>query len=217
MRSRTLPLLLALLAAPALAADPPADPPPASSPAPAPPLADEPPPPAPPPVEAPLPKLGLRLGVGLPDGASADLVFRPLPSLRVQAGPSWNYLAFGVQVGVAITPFRWAVSPVLEGTWGHFFAADLNKIWNDIPVELQSLASSVGYDYFNGQVAIEFGSPSGFTFSIGAGISYVWSDIPGSATTIQNPGTPDETTVTVVSPSLRAVTPSLRLGMLFYF
>jgi hypothetical protein len=212
MRPRTLPLLLALLAAPALAADPPAPVPPLAEP----PVA-EPAPPPPPATEAPLPKLGLRLGVGLPDGASADLVFRPVPSLRLQAGPSWNYLAFGVQAGVAITPFRWAVSPVLEATWGHFFAADLNKVFKDIPVELQSLASSVGYDYLNGQVGIEFGSPSGFTFSIGLGLSYVWSDITGTATTVQNPGTPDEATVTVVNPAIRAVTPSLRLGMLFYF
>jgi len=206
-------LLLLLLTAPAaaLGEDPVPPAPPATA------TAAEPIPPAPPPPEAPLPKLGMRLGVGLPDGMTANLVYRPLPSLRVQAGPSWNVLAFGLQAGVAITPFRWAVSPVLEATYGHFFGADLNKIIKDIPAELQSLASDVGYDYFNGQVGIEFGSPSGFTFSVGLGLSYVWCDVTGTATTVQNVGTPDEATVTIVNPSFRAVTPSLRLGMLFYF
>jgi hypothetical protein len=211
MRPRRLVLLLLLSAAPALAEDP--------APGPAAPAAEEtatasPPPP---PAEAPLPKIGLRLGLGGPDGATASLVVRPLPSLRVQAGMAWNYLGWGVQGGVAVTPFRWAVSPVLEASYGHFFGADLNKVIKDVPEELQSLASDVGYDYLNGQVGIELGSPSGFTFSLGVGLSYFWSDIPGTSTTVQNPGTPDEATVTIVNPSLRAVIPSFRLGMLFYF
>jgi hypothetical protein len=208
MRPRRLVLLLLLSAAPALAVDPApgSDTPPAS-----------PAPPPPPPVEAPLPMVGLRLGLGGPDGATASLVVRPLPSLRFHAGPAWNYLAWGVQGGVAVTPFRWAVSPVLEASYGHFFGADLNKVIKDVPAELQPLASDVGYDYLNGQVGIELGSPRGFTFSIGLGLSYFWSDIHGTATTIQNPGTPDEAAVTVVNPSLRAVIPSFRLGMLFYF
>lgn len=235
MRPRLLPALLLLLAAPALATDPaPAAAPgtdataapgtdPAAAPAPAPapaPVAAPgavPAPPAPPPLEAPLPKLGLRLGVGVPDGATANVVLRPLPFLRVQAGPSWNYLGFGLQGGVAVTPFRWAVSPVLELTYGHFFGTDLNRVLTNIPAELQAMASHVGYDYFNGQVGIEFGSPRGYTFSIGLGLSYLWSNLSGSATTVQNPGTPDEVTVTVLNPSIRAVTPSLRFGMLYYF
>jgi hypothetical protein len=204
MRPRRLVLLLLLAAAPALAEDP-APGPAAASPDPS------------SPAEAPLPRLGLRLGLGGPDGATASLVVRPLPSLRFHAGPAWNYLGWGVQGGVAVTPFRWAVSPVLEATYGHFFGADLNKVIKDIPAELQSLASDVGYDYLNGQVGLELGSPRGFTFSIGLGLSYLWSDIRGAATTVQNPGTPDEATVTVLNPSLRAVIPSFRLGMLFYF
>jgi hypothetical protein len=210
MRPRRLVLLLLLAAAPALAEDP--APGPAAT---APPAAASPDPS--PPVEAPLPKLGLRLGLGGPDGATASLVVRPLPSLRFHAGPAWNYLGWGVQGGVAVTPFRWAVSPVLEASFGHFFGADLNKVIKDIPAELQSLASDVGYDYLNGQVGLELGSPRGFTFSIGLGLSYLWSDLHGTATTVQNPGTPDQATVTVANPSLRAVIPSFRLGMLFPF
>jgi len=231
---RPLMLLLLLLANPAVADDPaapPATPPPAAdaaapgSPADQPRAADEagpaqataPIPAPPPPAEAPLPRFGIRFGAGLPDGATADLVFRPQRWLRLQAGPAWNYLGWGAQGGIALTPFRWAISPVFEVRYGHFFSADLNKTFKDIAVELQPLASDVSYDYVNGQVAFEFGSPRGFTFSLGFGLSYFWTDIRGTASTVQNPGTPDEATVTVTDPSLRAVIPSVRLGVLYYF
>lgn len=212
MRPRLLPLLLLLLATPTLAEDP--APPPAAA------AAEptvNPAPPPPPPLEAPLPKLGLRLGAGLPDGLAANLVFRPLPYLRLQAGPAWNYLAFGMQAGVAVTPFRWAVSPVLEANYGHFFGADLNKVIKNVPTEVKPLVKDFGYDYFSGQLGVEFGSPRGLTFSVGLGLSYLWSNVKGSATVVRNPGTTNEATVTVANPVLRAVTPSLRLGVLFYF
>jgi hypothetical protein len=196
MRPRLLPVLLLLLASTALA-DEPAQPPPRA--------------------DAPIPKLGLRVGLGLPDGLTADLVYRPIPSLRLQAGPSWNYLAFGLQVGVAITPFRWAVSPVLEFSYGHYFGADLSKVFKNVTAEVQPLVKDVAYDYLNGQIGIEFGSPSGLTFSIGLGLSYLWTDVNGTATLLRNQGTPDATTVVISNPSLRAVTPSLRLGVLYYF
>ena len=196
------------VAGPASAAEPAAEQAPAQASAPV---------PAPPPAEAPLPRFGIRFGAGIPDGATADLVFRPQRWLRLQAGPAWDYVGWGVQGGVALTPFRWAISPVFEVRYGHFFSANLNKTIKDIPVELQPLASDVAFDYVNGQVAFEFGSPRGFTFSLGFGLSYFWTDIRGTGTTVQNPGTPDEATVTVTDPSLSAVIPSVRLGVLYYF
>jgi len=226
-------LLLLLLANPALADDPAAPattPPPAAeaaapaSPSDQPVATGEAAPaqasalaPAPPPAEAPLPRFGIRFGAGIPDGATADLVFRPQRWLRLQAGPAWDYVGWGIQGGVALTPFRWAISPVFEVRYGHFFSADLNKTIKDIAVELQPLASDVSFDYVNGQVAFEFGSPRGFTFSLGFGLSYFWTDIRGTASTVQNAGTPDEATVTVTDPSLSAVIPSVRLGVLYYF
>jgi hypothetical protein len=159
----------------------------------------------------------MRLGAGFPDGATADVVFRPMPWLRLQAGPAWNYLAWGFQGGVALTPIRWVISPVLEARYGHFFGANLNKVAKNLSAEVQSLATDVGYDYFNGQLALEFGSPRGFTFSLGVGLCYLWTDVNGTGTVVQNRGTPDQATVTIVNPSVRAVLPSVRLGMLYYF
>ena len=143
---RQFTLLLLLLATPALADDAAAPPPapaeaplaaapaaaPAAEPA-APPSADPPlpaaeavpAPPPPPPAEPPLPRFGIRLGAGAPDGATADFVFRPQPWLRLQAGPAWNSVAWGAQGGIALTPFRWAVSPGLELRYGRFASANL--------------------------------------------------------------------------------------------
>jgi hypothetical protein len=64
---------------------------------------------------------------------------------------------------------------------------------------------------------MEIGSPSGLSFSLGVGLSYFWSDLHGTATTDHNAGTPDAATVTVTNPKLRAVIPSVRLGLLLYF
>jgi hypothetical protein len=236
---RPLPLLLILLATPALADDPPPPDAPAAAtqaalepsqaPATTAPAATAPAAaapaataeavatPTPPPPEAPLPRFGMRLGAGFPDGATLDLVYRPRPWIRLQAGPAWNYVAFGGQGGVALTPFRWAVSPVFEVRYGRFGGADLNKVIKDIPAEMQSLATDVTYDYVNGQLAFEMGSPSGFTFSLAFGLTYLRSDVHGTGTTDKNTGTPDAVTVTVTDPSLRAVFPSVRLGLLYYF
>jgi hypothetical protein len=226
------PSATAVEATPATAAPAPvqppteATPPPTTAPVAAPvaPVAATPPPdeavpapPPPPPSEAPLPRFGLRLGAGVPDGATADFVYRPQRWLRLQAGPAWNYLAWGFQGGVAITPIRWAISPVVEVRYGHFFGVDLNQKFKSIDPELKPLVSDVGYDYVNGQLAFEFGSPRGFTFSLGIGLCWFWTSIHGTATTVQNAGTPDEVTVTVTDPSLKAMLPSLRLGMLYYF
>ena len=203
--------------APAAATPPP--PPAENVPAtpPPPPAENVPAPPLPPPAEAPLPRFGLRLGAGFPDGATADFVYRPQRWLRLQAGPAWNYLAWGFQGGVAFTPIRWAISPVIEVRYGHFFSTDLNRTFKSIEPELKPLVADVGYDYLNDQLALEFGSPRGFTFSLGVGLSWFWTNIHGTATTIQNAGTPDEVTVTVTDPSFKAMLPSLRLGMLYYF
>jgi hypothetical protein len=261
---RPLPLLLLLLALPALADDPPATSPgePTASPAPAPPpapLVTEPiqlqPPVEPPPALAPetsppapekpvtpaaaepastvaaapaprLPRFGMRLGLGLPDALTADMIYRPLPFLRLHAGPAWNYLSMGVQGGVAIQPFRWWASPVLEASYGHFFGGDLTRLVHDTSngskLDVKPLLRKVGYDYFSGRLSLEFGSPRGFAFSIGLGISYFWTTLHGTATgttTSSNPAADGYQSyrLSVTNPSLRAVIPSARLGFLFYF
>ena len=154
----------------------------------------------------------------LPDGVTADLVCRPLPYLRLQAGPAWNYLACGMQGGVAVTPFRWAVSPVLEASYGHFFGADLNRVFKNVPAELQPLRLGRRLRLLQrpGRPRARLAARPHLLAGARA-LLLLERPSTAPATVVKNQGTPDEATVTVANPSLRAVIPSLRLGLLYYF
>jgi hypothetical protein len=169
----------------------------------------------------PYPKFGLRFGLGVPHGVTADLVVRPLPSLRLMAGPAWNYLSYGIQGGIALTPVRWYISPVLEASAGHFFHSNLSSLYKPKPgdrVDPTQLLEKVAYDYVSGHFNLEFGSPRGFTFSMGVGLTWFWMTLHGSATALPDPASTGQPwTVTMSNPTVRAVIPSLRLGFLFYF
>ncbi len=168
----------------------------------------------------PYPRFGMRLGIGFPEVATAAFVFRPIPLVRLSAGPAWNYYGWGLQAGVGITPIRWYISPVFEVSYGHYFPANLSKLHTPSAgdnLDLGTLLEKVNYDYFNGQVSFEFGSPRGFTFALGVGLSYFWTNLHGTATSSPDPGATQPATVTMTDPSLRMVVPSLRLGMLYYF
>ncbi len=168
----------------------------------------------------PYPRFGMRLGIGFPEAATAAFVFRPIPLVRLSAGPAWNYYGWGLQAGVGITPIRWYISPVFEVSYGHFFPANLSKLHTPSAgdnLDLGTLLEKVNYDYFNGQVSFEFGSPRGFTFALGVGLSYFWSNLHGTATSSPDPGATQPATVSMTDPSVRMVVPSLRLGMLYYF
>jgi hypothetical protein len=168
----------------------------------------------------PYPRFGIRLGVGFPEAATAAFVFRPIPLVRLSAGPAWNYYGWGMQAGVGITPIRWYISPVLEVSYGHFFPANLSKLYTPKAGDNFSpgtLLEKVNYDYFNGQLSFEFGSPRGFTFALGVGLCYFWTNLHGTATSLPDAGATQPATVSMTNPSVRMVLPSLRLGMLYYF
>jgi hypothetical protein len=216
---RTLLLLLALAAPAAALAQgelpgaepagpaglPPPPPPPAQGPSPA--------------SERPLPLLGLQLGVGVPEGAVAALVYRPHPVLRLSAGPAWNYLGFGLQLGATVLPFRWAVSPTVSADYGHFFDADARFIADrstGVPPEVRPLLAKVGYDYVDGQLGLEVGSPRGLAFFLRGGIAYVWTTVRGTSEAVHTSSS-GQAVVAVSDPRLRATIPTLKLGVLLAF
>jgi hypothetical protein len=212
------PLALLLLLVPAL---PLAQPPAAGlGPSQAPLAGDLPPPPPPPPSEAPWPLFGLRLDAGVPDGAVAALIYRPIPSLRASVGPTWNYLGYGFQVGAAWSPFRWAVSPTLSLDYGHYFNADasfLAKGSGGAPSDIQPLLKKVGYDYLDGQLGLEFGSQRGLTFYLRGGLAYLWTTIHGATESISASGQAGTTRVVMADPRVRATIPTVKLGFMYFF
>jgi hypothetical protein len=161
----------------------------------------------------------VRLDLGFPDGAVLAVVVRPIPSLRVAAGPAWNYLGFGYQLGAGFAPFRWAITPVLSFDYGHFFDSDASRIFSGstgVPTQIQPLLKKVGYDYIDGQLGLEFGSQRGFCFFLRGGLAYFWTSVRGASQAAQGNGG-GTTTVTMSDPRLRATLPSVKLGVIVFF
>jgi hypothetical protein len=162
-----------------------------------------------------LPRWGLALGAGFPEFATASVVFRPLRPVRLQAGPSWNYFGWGLQGGVTLAPWAFAVTPVLSLDAGRFFASDLSFLASDGDngAAMKPLLENVSYSYAGAAVGLEVGSPRGLTFSIRIGLSYVSIATHGTGTRSEADGS----SVTLSDPSLNATLPSLKLGVQYWF
>jgi hypothetical protein len=177
-------------------------------------------PPARPPAEPGLPEFGLALDAAFPQGVALGALYRPLPFLRLWAGPAWSYPAFGVQGGLGLVLVRWAVTPVVSVEAGRFFATDLSpfvKRAGSVPSEMLPLLTDVRYSYAAAHLGFEFGSQRGFTFALRLGLSRLSIRTSGTGTVKTNEGTPDETTLVFVNPRFGGTAPSLKLGLSYWF
>jgi hypothetical protein len=164
------------------------------------------------------PRFGVSAALGVPDGAVLSGVYRPLDWLRLSAGGSWNYFGYGLQGGVGVAPFHWAIDPTFNLELGHYFDADMTWVASNsagVPTELEPLLKRVGYSYANAQLGIELGSARRFVFFARAGLSYFWTTIHGVTETTRT--TSGQTaTVRIADPEFRATLPSVKLGFLLY-
>jgi hypothetical protein len=178
--------------------------------------ADEPEPP-PPPGEVHAPRLGVGVGVGVPQAASLDLLYRPVPWLRLSAGPSWDYVGWGLHGGAVFSPVRWAVTPTLGIEVGRIFEADLNKVLS-VDAGLQPLLERVQAQYLAATLGLEIGSQRGFALSLRLGLAWLKVDTHGSGQLTGSGGIAgqNDALVTVTSPTLRASTPTVQLGLQYY-
>lgn len=218
-----MPLAALLLAAALAQADVPLPPPPPGTALVPTGAAALPPPPAPPELEGeparPPARFGLAVEGGFPEGAALGLLYRPLDSLRLWAGPAWNYASFGVQGGVAWQPWRLVVSPVVSVEAGRYFSSDVSFAARDgsgVPDELAPLLEDVRYVYGAAHVGVELGSPSGLAFTIKVGLAYVDIEARGTARSTEEAGG-GEATVEFDDPRLRGTLPSVKLGLQYWF
>ncbi len=178
------------------------------------------PPPPPPPDEVPaaapgLPRFGLAVDAGAPEGVVASALYRPFPALRIFAGPSWNYSALGFHAGATVVPWRFALTPTLSVEGGRYFSSDLSWLARDsrgVPAALEPLLRDVSYAYGSLHAGLEVGSPSGLALSVSAGLSYLSVRSRGTATT-----TAGGARVELSDPRIRAVLPSVKLGLQYWF
>lgn len=180
--------------------------------------------PAPPPPpsfeETPaLPRFGLSLGGGFPQGATLGLLYRAAPIVRLWAGPAWNYASVGLHAGAAIQPWRFAVSPVLSAEAGRYFSSDVSFAAKDasgVPEELAPLLEDVRYAYGAVHLGLEVGSPTGLSCSLAVGVAYVSVQAMGTARATEGTGG-GTTAVEFDDPRLRGTLPSVKLALQYWF
>jgi len=160
-------------------------------------------------------RFGLMIDAGVPDGANASLVFRPLGWLRVHAGGGTNLVSPGIRAGVSILPLSF-ISLNVDG--GHYFNGDANKlartISGDPTIDVPALRD-ISYDYANFHVGLELGG-SVMQFYIHGGMSYLAGSVKNLGPTL-NQSLDSEGMVTVSEdPRIRAWAVSARVGLIFY-
>lgn len=169
-------------------------------------------------VAAAEPKLGVTVDAGVPDGANAALVFRPVSRLRIHAGASHNAVSYGARAGITVSPLRTWIAPTLSVDYGRFSDGNANPVVQMISGDGSSSSSVLerfGYSYANAHLGLEFGRTRA-TFYIHAGISYVTGKLQGlsEASDMTDSGT----TITFSeAPTFAATTASARIGLVVYF
>ena len=155
------------------------------------------------------PSFGVTADVGVPDGANAALVYRPIRALRVHAGVGHNYVSRGVRGGITLVPLASVVTPTLSVDYGRYFTGDANPLARMITGDdtFQSSAlEEVGYDYANAHVGLEVGRTRA-TFYVHAGASRITGDVRGLES---------ESVTFSQDPKLTMRTVSARVGLIIY-
>jgi hypothetical protein len=169
------------------------------------------------PVKKPLPVLGLMVGAGIPDGATASATYRPFSWMRAEAGMSYNMISKGVRAGVSLIPFGSGPSASLEV--GHYFEGNANGIARSISGSGYSdsaVLQRVGYDFANAHLGLDFGMRR-VVFFVHGGMSYIRAEVHNLNEQVPGSGSSGGTTVTFnQDPTVRVVTPSAKLGFIFY-
>ncbi|HEY0715803.1 MAG TPA: hypothetical protein VGF45_24175 [Polyangia bacterium] len=161
--------------------------------------------------------VGVGADVGLPDGAMASLVLRPVVPVRLSLAVGSNGTAPGFRGGVSLLPFGAGPSLTLEG--GHYLSGRPNGPLKSVFGGMGRFASYVGqvnYTFANAHAGVDVGRKN-FTFFLHGGVSYIRATLRDVSVPRS---TGNEGTVTTLTfredPVLRMFTPSVKLGLVFY-
>jgi hypothetical protein len=164
---------------------------------------------------APDTRFGVMADVGVPDGANASIVVRPIRMLRVHAGGGHNYISAGIRGGVSLVPFSTWFTPTLNFDYGHYFDGNANPLARMVSGDssLQvSVLDHVAYDYANAHVGLEFGRTRA-TFYIHAGMSRITGAVRGLN---EMAGDSGATITFTQDPRVELWAPSARVGLVVY-
>lgn len=153
---------------------------------------------------------GVMADVGVPDGATASLVMRPLGVVRLAAGVGYNGVSHGGRVGVTLAPVRAWISPTLSLDYGRYPEGDANplvrRISGDQTFESQ-LLERVGYDFANAHVGVVLGRKRA-SFYLQGGMSRTSGTL--------HPGDTMSSVTFTEDPRLVVWSVSARLGLVVY-
>ena len=164
-------------------------------------------------------KFGLQLDGGVPDGAAASLLYRPLKFLRLGGGLLYNYAGYGVRGGVTILPY-FPIAPSLTLEAGHYFDSNVASSvgrFTTVSDSVRPLLQQVGYTFVNAQVGLELGHPDWFVFFVRGGLSRVWLSVHGAEAAAQQLTSGGLTVSHMADPSLRLAIPDVKVGFILYF
>jgi hypothetical protein len=127
-------------------------------------------------------RFGLVVDAGFPDGVGLGAMARPWRFVRVDAGVTYNVLAFGLRGGVTFVAPTGAVAPLLRLEIGHTFAADATGVaswFATLDARERLLLASVSYDYGSAQIGLELRTSQRTAFFVRAGLAYATAPVNG--------------------------------------
>ena len=147
-----------------------------------------------------------------------QLLYRPLPWLRLSAGPAWDYAGWGLSGGVVLSPIRWAISPTLGVEAGRFFEVDGNRYARSADAGVQPLLRRINFQYVATTLGLELGSQRGFVFALRAGLTWLQLDSRGTGTFTSSGGTAgaNDAIITVTRPAVRGTAPTVQLAFQYF-
>jgi hypothetical protein len=163
------------------------------------------------------PRIGAMADVGVPDGASVSIVYRPIRVVRAYAGLSHNAISLGERVGLTVSPGWWA-SPTLTVEYGHYAEGNANPIVRMATGDntfSSAVLERVGYNYGNARLGLELGR-KWFTFYLHAGVSRITGQVHNLAAETMSESTGTTTVSFPRDPSVRLWAPSASLGFIVY-
>ena len=163
------------------------------------------------------PKFGAALDLGLPTGIQLAPFVRPLEWVQLDLALAHDGAAFGVGGGVTLGALESSLTPTLSLDGGHFFRGDLSGNLGSVTglnLSKYTWAKQFDFDHLEAQAGVLFGWPSA-RFYVRAGISYLHATLHDFQASLQS--ATHDTTLTAADPTLTAIAPSARAGMLVSF
>lgn len=120
------------------------------------------------------PTFGVTTDVGVPDGAMASLVVRPLRFLRAHVGAGHNAISAGFRAGATLSLPFW-LSPTASISYGRYAEGDANPLARRIsgdPSIDNAMLEKVGYQFADGYLGLQLGRRR-VSFQLEAGYSRI--------------------------------------------